>query len=72
MLEEEDDLEATQVATIGKRHLESSRSDTKYPTPDVHQPRKCPAWGKKCGTCHGPNHFAAVCKTKKIDIIRSN
>ena len=22
----------------------------------------CPAWGKECGSCHGCNHFRAVCR----------
>ena len=25
--------------------------------------KQCPAWGKKCSTCHKLNHFAAVCKS---------
>ena len=25
---------------------------------------QCPAWGKKCSTCHKPNHFSTVCKSR--------
>ena len=28
---------------------------------------KCPARGRKCTVCNGPNHFAAVCKFKQQD-----
>ena len=36
-----------------------------------HEPRKCPAFGKKCNKCGRANHFAAVCKGKepKIDAV---
>ena len=27
-----------------------------------HQPRKCPAFGTKCGKCGGKNHWQAVCR----------
>lgn len=30
-----------------------------------HEYRKCPAYGKHCGSCGGINHFAAVCNKKK-------
>lgn len=30
-----------------------------------HQPRKCPAYGKKCSHCQKMNHFAKMCKTKE-------
>ena len=26
--------------------------------------KQCPAWGKKCSTCHKPNHFSTVCKSQ--------
>ena len=26
--------------------------------------KHCPAWGKKCSTCHKPNHFSTVCKSQ--------
>lgn len=29
-----------------------------------HERAKCPAYGKKCGNCSKPNHFAAVCLSK--------
>ena len=25
---------------------------------------QCPAWGKKCSTCHKPNHFSTACKSQ--------
>ena len=28
---------------------------------------KCPARGRKCAVCNGPNHFAAMCKFKQQD-----
>ena len=35
-----------------------------------HEPcrRRCPAWGKICSHCHGPNHFKAKCR-KKINCV---
>lgn len=30
----------------------------------THGPRSCPAFGKKCLTCQGMNHFSKVCKSK--------
>ena len=26
-----------------------------------HRPRQCPAYGRKCAKCNGPNHFARMC-----------
>jgi hypothetical protein len=31
---------------------------------DNHAPKQCPAYGKTCGHCHKPNHFARVCQQK--------
>ena len=28
-----------------------------------HRPRQCPAYGKKCAKCKGPNHFARMCSS---------
>ena len=25
---------------------------------------QCPPWGKKCSTCHKPNHFSTACKSQ--------
>ena len=30
----------------------------------------CPAYGRKCNTCHKPNHFAACCKKGKAKHVR--
>uniref|UniRef100_A0AAV2LV26 Uncharacterized protein n=1 Tax=Knipowitschia caucasica TaxID=637954 RepID=A0AAV2LV26_KNICA len=30
-----------------------------------HKPRQCPAFGKVCSYCHGKNHFAKQCFSKK-------
>ncbi len=30
----------------------------------LHEPRRCPAWGKVCSKCNGKNHFAQYCRTK--------
>ena len=30
-----------------------------------HEPRSCPAFGKKCNSCKRPNHFAKMCRTKR-------
>ena len=34
-----------------------------------HQPRRCPTWRKTPGNCRGLNHFAAMCKTKKFNVV---
>lgn len=36
-----------------------------------HEPRKCPAYGKKCNKCKRLNHFSVVCKQKvsKLDAV---
>lgn len=34
-----------------------------------HAPRKCPAWGKTCQKCQLPNHFARVCKSKRVNVL---
>ena len=28
----------------------------------IHPPRRCPAYGKKCGKCGRVNHVSAVCR----------
>ena len=28
--------------------------------------QKCPAWGKKCAKCGRDNHFAAVCRSRRV------
>ena len=33
-----------------------------------HPPRSCPAWGKQCSKCNGPNHFADYCFTGKAKV----
>ena len=38
-----------------------SKQPCKYCS-QVHPPRKCPAYGKKCKKCNGMNHFANVCQ----------
>ncbi|CAN7976724.1 unnamed protein product, partial [Ixodes persulcatus] len=36
-----------------------------------HDPRKCPAYNKKCNKCHRMNHFAVCCKTKSsVDEVK--
>lgn len=30
-----------------------------------HEPRQCPAYGKRCAKCNGKNHFAKQCLTKE-------
>lgn len=32
----------------------------------IHEPRKCPAFGKKCVLCNNLNHFAVMCRNKNI------
>ncbi|KAH7953299.1 hypothetical protein HPB49_007004 [Dermacentor silvarum] len=32
----------------------------------VHQPRRCPAWGKTCGLCTRKNHFASCCTNANV------
>ena len=32
---------------------------------------KCPAWGKKCDKCKGPNHFKSICKKNVHAISQS-
>lgn len=31
----------------------------------VHEPKKCPAYGKICNECSRKNHFSCMCKTPK-------
>lgn len=31
-----------------------------------HKPKSCPAYGKTCRVCNKPNHFAKMCRAKKI------
>ena len=42
-----------------RREFNCSRCGT------LHKPRSCPAFGKKCGTCGGLNHFSRACRTNK-------
>ncbi|GBN42352.1 Transposon Ty3-I Gag-Pol polyprotein, partial [Araneus ventricosus] len=35
----------------------------------IHAFRKCPAFGKYCHKCHKLNHFATVCRNKKINQV---
>ena len=35
----------------------------------VHEPRRCPAFGKQCHKCGKRNHFAAVCQRRMINEI---
>ncbi len=30
-----------------------------------HEPRKCPAYGQVCKACHGKNHYAKMCNSRK-------
>ena len=34
-----------------------------------HPPKKCPAWGKNCTKCKGKNHFAAKCRSGKLQAV---
>ena len=74
MTDWEDDSVGTQLAAIRQGKPGGGQGDAKTSCTrcgKIHQPRKCPAWGKKCGKCHGPNHFAAMCKTKRISVLRA-
>lgn len=35
-----------------------------------HEPRQCPAYGKRCSKCNGKNHFAKQCLTKDKSKVR--
>ena len=39
-----------------------------------HEPKreKCPAWGKTCDNCKGPNHFKSKCKKKVHAVSQSD
>lgn len=40
---------------------------------NTHEPRQCPAYGKRCSKCSGKNHFAKQClskaKSKSVSIV---
>lgn len=47
----------------------SNSSTTKFKCKrcqNLHGPRECPAYGKKCNKCNKLNHFAVSCKVKNI------
>ncbi|KAL5008843.1 hypothetical protein ScPMuIL_014424 [Solemya velum] len=59
-----------------QRHSEHTRPkeriDCKY-CGYTHLPRRCPAYGKKCGSCHRKNHFAKMCPSlpKNVSAIHA-
>ena len=36
----------------------------------LHLPRECPAWGKKCRKCRNKNHFTTCCRMRDIEESR--
>ena len=36
---------------------------------NTHQRRKCPAYGNICKKCTRKNHFASVCRSKKVNNV---
>ena len=38
---------------------------------ETHPARKCPAWGKRCLKCSGFNHLKSMCRTKRVNVVRT-
>ncbi|KAK3784424.1 hypothetical protein RRG08_039425 [Elysia crispata] len=38
----------------------------------IHEPRKCPAYGKSCNKCHKMNHYAKICRTVQKNVHEVN
>jgi hypothetical protein len=66
-------LETCKLAEATKTHLSKLSEDNSQPIHTVsrkpcnkcgrkHEPRKCPAYGKKCNNCHELHHFARKCR----------
>ena len=63
MMKEEDENET--VRTVQAKGL---IKDCQY-CGNTHQRRKCPAYGKICKKCNRKNHFASVCRSKKVNNV---
>ena len=37
-----------------------------------HAPRQCPAWGKRCWSCQGINHFVSTCRSSLLTSMEKN
>jgi hypothetical protein len=55
--------EGTVSPAVSKRQTGKGNSRCRY-CGGTHPPRQCPAYGRTCGHCHKPNHFARVCQQK--------
>lgn len=38
----------------------------------THRIKECPAYGKMCNKCSGPNHFSSACRVRKVNTVAMN
>ena len=68
-----EECEPAQVAALRQRQSATGPGEKKCSRCGRHhQPRRCPAWGKTCGKCRGANHFATMCRTMTVNIVRAS
>lgn len=61
---EEEKVHAVKKKTVHTdKQFKSRTINCKY-CGSVHEPRKCPAFGKSCKKCNKKNHFAKVCRSQ--------
>ena len=56
-----------------KNKFEYKRGDTKKKCSrcnNIHEPKKCKAYGTKCANCKRTGHWAVCCRSKKVDEVR--
>ncbi|XP_045541877.1 uncharacterized protein LOC123723342 [Papilio machaon] len=63
--------EKKEIDTIHKQRVNYRKEKKNYRNNcrkcgNTHEPRKCPAFGKKCVLCNKLNHFAVMCRNKNI------
>ena len=55
-----------------KNKFEYKRGDTKKKCSrcnNIHEPKKCKAYGTKCANCKRTGHWAVCCRSKKVDEV---
>ncbi|KAI4891972.1 hypothetical protein NFI96_009139, partial [Prochilodus magdalenae] len=63
--------ESAKVAVVRNKMKRNDQQKTNKDTAGCkrcggkHEPRQCPAYGKRCAKCNGKNHFAKQCLTKE-------
>ena len=67
-----EDIEEMEIDKVTKKYTKKHMTCKFCGTSHIFKAEHCPAFGKTCSKCNKRNHFAKVCKSKDIKVVRSD